>query len=114
MTLDASPGSESPRVRFSPTIELGHLLQALVMLIGFGGWALAGYYTIQKQLDQQAAEMALLRQQMKTDETAIGDVRENQRVANAATNTRLDKISDQIADLRALFAPLLRDGAARH
>jgi murein L,D-transpeptidase YcbB/YkuD len=32
------------RLRFSPTIELGHLLQVIALLGAVGGWGLVGYY----------------------------------------------------------------------
>lgn len=101
-------GDAPPRgggmLRFSPTIELGHLVQAIVMLGALGGWALVGYQTITKQLDQHAAEMALFKQRLTTEEMALTEVREGLRSAITDTGRRLDKISDQIGDLRTLVA----------
>ena len=101
-----SPGIKEPGkfLRFSNTVELGHVLQALVMLLMIGGWALVGYETIQKQLDQHAAEMALFKQRLAGDEALAADERNSERAAASETRQALGKISDQIADLRTLVA----------
>src|SRR5579872_2076584 len=70
-------------IRFSPTIELGHLVQAAVMLAGIMGWALVGYQTITKQLDQHAAEMTLFKQRLTADEATSTDIRQ---ALNTSTN----------------------------
>ena len=106
------------RIHFSPTIELGHILQAIVILGTIGGWALIGYYTIQKQIDANQYELSLVRQQMKADEAATAERVAQAKVAATASNLRLDKISDQIADIRALIAPFVikeqQQNAPRH
>jgi hypothetical protein len=91
-------------IKFSPTIELGHVLQALVMLIGIGGWALAGYYTIDRQLSQQGAKMELFQQRLSAYENNANELRDNFRTSVTETRVSLSKISDQIADLRTLVA----------
>lgn len=91
-------------IKFSPTIELGHLLQALVMLAAIGGWALAGYYTIQQQLNQQSAKMELFQQRLTAYEGGAAELRDNLKVSVAETRNSLAKISDQISDLRTLVA----------
>lgn len=99
-------------IKFSPTIELGHLLQALVMLLGLGGWALAGYYTIQQQLNQQASKLEVFQQRLVTYEGNAVEMRENLKISVAETRTSLAKISDQISDLRTLVAGQTRPDAA--
>ena len=99
-------------VKFSPTIELGHLIQALVMLAGLGGWALAGYYSIDRQLTQHAAKMELFQQRLTAYENNTAELRDNLKISVAETRTSLAKISDQIADLRTLVAGQTRGGDA--
>lgn len=94
---------------FSPTIELGHILQALVMLLMVGAWAIVGYQTIQKQLDRQAFDLGMLKQQVIAQKTEINDVRDGLRQSIGETRQQLGKISDQIADLRALIAASTHD-----
>ena len=111
-----APGLRGDRghvLRFSPTIELGHVLQAGVVLLMVGGWALVGYQTIQKQLDQNAAELLIFKQRMTTDEAAMAEQREALRSAVSETRQFFTKIADQIADLRALVASQGKDGARR-
>lgn len=101
------PGSEkAPNVgiRFSPNIELGHLLQAIVMLGAIGGWALVGYQTVEKQLSQHEAEMLLFKQRMTADEKDLADLRDALRNSTTETRAILNKISDQLSDLRVLVA----------
>lgn len=91
-------------IKFSPTIELGHVLQALVMMAMLGGWALAGYYSIDRQLSQQAAKLEVFQQRLSAYENNATELRDNLKTSVAETRTALNKISDQISDLRTLVA----------
>jgi cell division protein FtsB len=101
-----------PGIKFSPTVELGHLLQALVMLAAIGGWGIAGYYSIDKQIAQQAAKMELFQQRLSAYETGSNELRENLRLSVIETRTSLAKISDQLSDLRTLVASQTHDAPA--
>lgn len=98
------PDKPGKFLQFSPTIELGHILQVVVMIVALGGWALVGYQSITKQLDQHAAEMTLFKQRLTVDEAAIADLRDALRVSNSETRTQLTKITDMLGDLRTLVA----------
>lgn len=113
-------------VRFSPTIELGHLIQAAIMAGTMLSWGLVGYYQVSRTLDQHAAEMALFKQRLTADEVATSELRESTKasvtaliesakVSSAETRQQLSKISDQVADLRTLVAGQARgaDGPRR-
>ena len=113
MSDPSEPTSSKSGIRFSPTIELGHLVQVVAMLVMIGGWAIVGYQTITRQLDQHAAEMALFKQRLTVDETAIRDLRANLQSASAETRTQLSKILDAIADLRTVVAAQTRNGPRR-
>ena len=91
-------------IKFSPTIELGHVLQALVMLAALGGWALAGYYSIDRQMSQQAAKMELFQQRLTAYESNATELRDSFKISVTETRQSLAKISDQISDLRTLVA----------
>lgn len=91
-------------LQFSPIIELGHIVQALIMLATVGGWAIVGYETVQKQLDFQQSQTELLKQRVLTNETALSDVRDTLRNSVNDTRTRLDRIFDQLSDLKASVA----------
>lgn len=93
-----------PGIQFSPEIQLGHILQAIVMLVALAGWASAGYMTIDKQLATQAAEMALQKQRLLANELATAELREALRASAAETRQATNKISDQLGDLRTLVA----------
>ena len=109
---DGKPTASSG-IRFSPNIELGHILQAIVMMVALGGWALAGYFTVQQQLNQHAAKMEVFQQRLVAYETSSAELRENLKISVAETRNSLAKISDQIADLRTLVAGQWRHDAPR-
>ncbi len=90
--------------RFSRNIDLGQIAQVLILLLAIGGWAIAGYYTIQQQLAVHDRDIQLLMQRIKQDEDNAAQARTDERAFNAETRIYLDKISGQIADLRALIA----------
>lgn len=96
-------------VRFSPTIELGHILQGFVMLVGLGGWALVGYQTIDRQLAQHSADMKLYEQRQKNDEGVVDQLRATEQATSIEMRQALTKLLDQIADLRTLVASQGRD-----
>ena len=85
------------------------MLQAIIMLAAVGGWALAGYYSIDRQMTQQAAKMDLFQQRLTAYEGSTAELRDNLKLSVAETRSSLAKISDQIADLRTLVAAERRD-----
>lgn len=91
-------------IKFSSTIELGHILQALVMLGALAGWALVGYYSIDRQLTLHASKMELFQQRLTAYENSSTELRDNFKLSVTETRQSLAKISDQIADLRTLVA----------
>ena len=102
-------------LQFSPTIELGHILQAIVMLVALGGWALTGYISVERQLDSQArveqshhsevvTELALQKQRMDTDERALAVQSESLKILGTDIRSSFDKLSGQVSDLRPLIA----------
>jgi hypothetical protein len=103
----------APLFRFSPTIELGHLVQVFAMLLMIGGWAIVGYQAVQKELDQQQAELALFKQRLSADEALAADWRDAERGKVTEIRQQLGKISDQIGDLRTLVASQAHDASRR-
>lgn len=99
-------------MKFSPTIELGHLLQAVVAAATLTGWGLWGYASIEAQLATTRAEVSLLTQRIDQDEKLSTQDREDQRARDARVTSALDKIVDRLADLRTLVAAKT-DGARR-
>jgi hypothetical protein len=104
-------------VNFSSTIELGHIIQAGIMLVTLCGWALVGYQRIDRQLVQHQNDMALFQQRMNTDEGRLDQMAAALQAASTETRAALSKIIDQMgdvrADVRAAVAAQGRDGARR-
>ncbi len=99
-----NPQENRAPLRFSPVIELGHILQAVIFVVTIGGWAIVGYLTIEQQIGNTQAEARLLAQRVETVERATNEGRETQRTFASEMRQSLEKISTQIADLRALVA----------
>ena len=91
-------------IEFTRRIDLGHLVQAGLLVVTISAFGIGGYETVARQLDNQAAEVAQLKQRQAYDEASAADDRASQRSAVTETRQALSKISDQIADLRALVA----------
>lgn len=100
-------------IKFSPTIELGHILQALVIISAMGGWAMTGYITIQGQFQRHDADLALLKQRLDQDEKNESQSQARQDAFVAEMRQDLDKISGQLADLRTLVAASKPDAPRR-
>lgn len=91
-------------VRFSPEIQAGHIVQALIMLVGVGGWAISGYVTIQGQFQRQDSEIVLVKQRLDQDEKSSAQDRDDNKTFQASVTKALEKISDQLGDVRTLVA----------
>lgn len=91
-------------VSFSPVVELGHILQALLILGTVGWYVFTDYSAINQQLAVHTADIKLLQQRLDIDEAARTQDRADARAFAAEMRTYLDKISQQIADLRTIVA----------
>ncbi len=98
-------------VRFSPEIQLGHIVQIIAVIGTVAGWALWGYATIQAQLSREDATIALIQQRLDVDEKAVAQDREAVKSFDSDMRAAVSKISDQISDLKALVAA---NNASRH
>jgi hypothetical protein len=92
------------KLEFSPTIQLGHIVQSLVILATLAGWAGIGYMTIQQQLAGHEADAKLLKQRVEQNEIALKGLRDEEKQLMIDTRIALERISGQIADLRAGIA----------
>jgi hypothetical protein len=96
------------RLRFSPTIEAGHLLQFIGIVgaaIVFGGGI---YYGVLTRLADHDTKILLHDQRFVTNETLIGRIDETNRISTAETRLQLTKIIEQVTDLRLLVKGLER------
>jgi hypothetical protein len=91
-------------VRFSPTIELGHIMQAIIACATLTGWGLWGYANMEAQINALHSEASLLQQRVEQDEKTAITERDDQRTRDTRIATVLDKIYDQLSDLRAAVA----------
>jgi hypothetical protein len=89
---------------FTPDINLGHLLQALVVVTTVGGGIVGGYLSLRGDLDVQRAEyrVALTAHEARLTfaERALDERRTEDRLFQAEMRAALDRLMQAIADLR--------------
>ena len=89
---------------FTPDINLGHLVQAVLIVTTLGGGILAGYLSLRDGLDTQRAEFrfALAGHEVRLSEAehALNERRTDQRQFQAEMRAAIERVMQAIADLR--------------
>ena len=89
---------------FSPDINLGHLVQAVVIVTTIGGGILAGYLTLRDELAAQRTEfrveLAEHEARLTVAEHALDDRRAEDRQFQVEMRSALQQVMQAIADLR--------------
>lgn len=95
---------EALHPHFSPDINLGHLVQAIVVVVTVGGGILAGYLTLRDDLDRQRAEFRVAlaghEARLTIAERLLETRRTDDRQFQAEIRTALDHVMLAIGDLR--------------
>lgn len=101
-TLPAEDGGDgsgsSWRPRFTPVINLGHILQAVALIITVGGGAVACYVSLRGDIEGQRSD---LRAAIAGFEIRIETQRAELRIAMAGFETRLNVAEHAIAERQA-------------
>ena len=98
------------RPQFTPRIDLGHVMQAGMMLIAVGGGLGTVFFTLQSQITAQASLYAGLQQQVMQQGASIRQLQDDQRRVAESLTATLSKLGDQLSDLRVLVAKEGRSG----
>ena len=89
---------------FTPDINLGHLVQAVVVVTTVGGGILAGYLSLRGDLDVQRAEfrVALAGHEVRLTvaERLIDERRTEDRQFQAEMRAALERVMQALGDLR--------------
>ncbi|HVB17247.1 MAG TPA: hypothetical protein VNF04_11970 [Stellaceae bacterium] len=89
---------------FTPDINLGHLVQAIVVVTTVGGGILAGYLNLRDDLDRQRTEyrvaLAGHEARLTVAEQALAQRRTEDRQFQTEMRTALGRVMQAIADLR--------------
>jgi hypothetical protein len=89
---------------FTPDIQLGHLVQAVVIVSTVGGGILAGYLTLRADLEFQRAEFRVAlaghEARLTVAERLIDERRTDERLFQAEMRTALGRVMQGIGDLR--------------
>lgn len=89
---------------FTPDINLGHLVQALVVLTSVGGGIVGGYLSLRSDLDGQRAELrvALAGHEARLTllEHQLDERRADERQFQGEMRTALNRVMQAIGELR--------------
>lgn len=89
---------------FTPDINLGHLVQAVVIVTTVGGGIFAGYLSLRADLDMQRDEtrvaLAGHEARLTVAEHLLEERRTEDRQFQAEMRAALDRVMQAIADLR--------------
>lgn len=90
--------------RFTPEVELGQILQALVLVATVGGGVLGGYLTLRADIEEQRTEfrvaIAAHDARLSVLERALEERRHEDREFEAEMRGTLERIVRAIADLK--------------
>jgi hypothetical protein len=93
--------------RFSPEINLGHLLQAVVIMITIGGGAITSYLSLRSDIQQVRADLTVRVSEhevrLATMEHASEDQRKEVREFQGEMRTSITRIFELLTDLRVQF-----------
>ncbi len=88
---------------FTPDINLGHLVQAVVVVTTVGGGILAGYLNLRGDLDQQRAQFGVAlaghEARIAVAERRLDDRRVEEREFRAEMRAQLARVMQAIGDL---------------
>jgi len=89
---------------FTPDINLGHLVQAIVVVATVGGGILGGYLSLRADLDQQRAEFRVAlaghEARLTVAERLLDERRTEDREFQAEMRAQLQRLMQAIADLK--------------
>lgn len=93
-----------PRPRFSPEVNFGHILQAVVLALTIGGGAVTSYVSLRGDIEQLRADLGVQiashELRIEASERALEQRRLDDRDFQAETRAALARIIDAIGDLR--------------
>ena len=89
---------------FTPDINLGHLLQALVVVTTVGGGIVGGYLSLRRDLDVQRAEFRVTlaghEARLNFAERVLDERRTEDRQFQTEMRAALDRVIQALGDLR--------------
>jgi hypothetical protein len=93
---------------FTPDINLGHLVQAVVVVATVGGGVLGGYLSLRSDLDLQRAEFRVAlaghEARLNVAERVLDQRHAEDRQFQAEMRASLDRVMHAIADLKTDLA----------
>jgi len=91
------------RPQFTRRVDLGHLIQASI-LVAIGGAIGGVFLSLQPQITDQAERLATVRQEERQHDAAIKQMQDDYRHLTDSLGNSLTKLGDQLSDLRVQVA----------
>jgi hypothetical protein len=95
---------ESLWLRFSPEMNLGHLLQAVVILLTIGGGAITSYLSLRSDIQQVRADLTVRVSEHEVRLATIEHYSQNQRKEvrefQGDVRSAISRVSDLLSDVR--------------
>lgn len=98
-------------IKFVPEVQLGHIFQALTIVITLGGGALGAYLSIQGEIATQAGRIAILELQAKARVDLDAQWRDSVKNYMQDTSRSLVAIGRDITELKVDLAKKTHGGS---
>src|SRR6266702_301169 len=85
-------------------VDLGHLIQAGILVITVAGAVLGTYFAVQGQIAANRQDVAVLQQQEIQTIKWMQQIQDEQKQLSKDITIMMSKITDQLTDLRILVA----------
>lgn len=97
-------------IKFVPEVQLGHIFQAITIVVTLGGGALGAYLSIQGEIANQAGRIAILEMQAKARGDLDSQWRDSVKNYMQDTSRSLVSIGRDITDLKVDLAKKSHSG----
>lgn len=92
------------KLRFTPEIQAGHIVQAVVFMFTVGGSVLGAYLSLNHSIALQDTRIALVELVQKSRDAGDAAWHGEMRAANQSLNNVITQLSREVADLRVAIA----------
>lgn len=94
-------------------IELGHIIQAGVLFVTVIGGIIGAAYTMEARFSAHSQDIIVLQQQQTNIIKWMQQIQDEEKQYIKDTAQTLNKVADQLTDIRILIATVRDNGTAR-
>jgi len=93
------------QIEFTRRIDLGHIVQAVVMVVTMGAGLGGVVFTVESQISTQAVQYAALARQVLDQGAAIRQLQAAEQHSEDGIQLTLSKLTDELTQLRIAVGP---------